>query len=415
MRPTRLLVAALALPASIFLCGCSSRVERIVGNERLVRGPGGLGSTVSVVSSLNRDTYVTSNAVNFGPALLVGQSGSFDALSLFKVSAWRLPVETLTGFTPIAVHFVLPQRQILGGATGTLSAGLSLTAVAWDSSVAWPGPALGAGLGSTSYDFIGALRVNLGPSGYSQVQQWAADPSLAPGFALVRTSTGNVGSFQAGSAVFRIFYQYTGPDSTETDSIDTHVSLNAYVHSPLSPPQTGTETALVFGGEFESALALRAPVPPISDGSSVNELRFLLPVTGTAPAPDGAAMPDTAILSVDIFRIRAPWVEGVTDRAALTIDASPVSRLILPQFLTAQDTALSIPLPRVLTREWGADSTSNEGVLIRIRDITVRPGSDLYRLVQTPAESPSFLIGSRESSRPPVLRVSTTTPPPGRF
>jgi len=224
-----------------------------------------------------------------------------------------------------------------------------------------------------------------------------------------------VGSFQAGSAVFRIFYQYTGADSTETDSIDTHVSLNAYIHSPLSPPQTGAETAMVFGGEFESALALRAPVPPISDGSSVNELRILLPVTGTAPAPDGAAMPDTAILSVDIFRIRAPWVEGVTDKANLTIDASSVSRLTLPQFLTAQDTALSIPLPRVLTREWGADSTSNEGVLIRIRDVTVRPGSDLHRLAQTPAESPSFLIGSRESSRPPVLRVSTTTPPPGRF
>ncbi|HKW51385.1 MAG TPA: hypothetical protein VJQ53_06585, partial [Candidatus Eisenbacteria bacterium] len=293
---------------------------------------------------------------------------------------------------------------------------LSLTAAAWDSSVAWPGPALGAALGSSgTYDFLGDLRVNLGPNGFSQVQQWAATPSLAPGFALVRSSSGTVGSFQASGAVFRIFYQYTGPDSTETDSIDTHMALSAYIYAPMSPPPTGTETAMTFGGPFECGLALRAPVPPITDGSSINELRFLLPVTGTAPAINGAAMPDTAILSVDIYRIRAPWVEGVTDQNALTIDASPVSHLVLPEFHTAQDTALSIPLPRVLTREWGADSTSNEGVLIRIRDLTVRPSPLVYRVAQAPGESPSFLIGSRESTRPPVLRFSTTTPPPGRF
>jgi hypothetical protein len=408
-------MAALILPASILLCGCSNRVDRIVGNERLIRGPGGLGTTVSVVSLTDRDSHLPRNTANFGPALLLGQSGSFDALALFKVSTWRLPALTLTGFTPIAVHFVLPQRQILGGGTGSISADLSLTSVAWDSSVAWPGPVLGASLGSTNFDFIGALRVNLGPSGFSEVQSWAADPALAPGFALVRSSSGSVGSFDPSGAVFRIFYQYTGTDSTETDSIDTHMSLSAYIHGPMNPPPTGTETAMIFGGEFECGLALRAPVPTITDGSSVNELRFLLPVTGTAPAINGVAMPDTAILSVDIYRIRAPWTEGVTDQAALTIDASPVSHLILPQFLTAQDTALSIPLPRVLTREWGADSTTNQGVLIRIRDVTVRPSIDVFRIAQTPGESPSFLIGSRESTRPPVLRFSTTTPPPGRF
>jgi hypothetical protein len=414
VRPTQYLMAALVLPATILLCGCSNKVDRIVGNQRLIRGPGGLGTTDSVVSFMDRDTYLATSTANFGPALLVGESGSFEARSLFRVSSWSLPVETLPGFSPVAVHFVLPKREILGVA-GLLSAELSLTSVPWDSSVTWPGPALGASLGSTTYDFIGEFRINLGPGGYSQVQLWAATPSLAPGFALVRTSTGNVGSFQAGSAVFRVFYQYTGPDSTETDSIDTHVSLNAYIHSPLSPPQTGAETALIFGSGFECALALRAPVPPIADGSSVNELRLVLPVTGTATAGNGAAMPDTTLLRVDIFRILASWAEGITDQAALTLDANPVSRLTLPAFFVAQDTALSIPLPRELTRGWGADSTSNEGVLIKIRDVTVRPGPLLPRLAQTQAESPSFLIGSRESSRPPVLRISTTTPPPGRF
>jgi hypothetical protein len=313
---------------------------------------------------------------------------------------------------------VLPQRQILG-VSGSISADLSLTAVPWDSSVTWPGPALGAPLGSGDYNFIGQFRVNLGPSGFSLLQQWAADPSQAPGFELVPTSSGTVGSFQAGTAVFRVFYHHTGTaatDSTvETDSIDTHVSLNAYIHSPISPPQTGTETAMIFGGVHECALALRAPVPPIADGNSVNELRLVLPVTGTTPAGNGAAMPDTTLLRVDIFRIRASWAENVTDQVALTVDPNPVSSLSLPAFYVAQDTALSIPLPRALTREWGADSTSNEGVLIKIRDVTVRPAPDVPRLAQTPAESPSFLIGSRESSRPPVLRISTTTPPPGRF
>jgi hypothetical protein len=415
VRPTQYLVAALVLPASIFLCGCSNKVDRIVGNERLIRGPGGLGTTVGVVNFLTRDTYVTAGAAaNFGPALLVGQSGSFDALSLFRVTSWKLPDSTRAGFTPVAVHFVLPQRQILGAA-GTLSAELSLTAASWDSSVAWPGPTLGAALGTTTYDFIGQLRVNLGPTGYSTMKQWAADPSLAPGFALVRQSTGNVGSFQAGGAVFRIFYHYTGPDSTETDSTDSHVSLNAYIHSPLSAPQTGTETALIFGGVYECALALRGPVPPIAEGNSVNEFRVVLPVTGTTPAGNNAALPETTILNLDIFRIRGSWAEGVTDVAGLTIDAAAFSSVKLPEFYASRDTALSIPLPRALMREWGADSTSNEGILIKIRDVTVRPIPTVPRIPQTPAESPSFLIGSRESSKPPFLRASNTSPPPGRF
>ncbi len=415
MRLTRIVLATLVLPALITLSGCSNRADRIVGNKRLIRGPGGLGTTVSVVNVVNRDTYVAPATANFGPALLVGQSGPFEALSLFSVSSWKLPDETRAGFVPVAVHFVLPQRVILGAA-GSLSAELSLTAAPWNSSVTWPGPALGASLGSTNYNFIGQLRVNLGPNGYTEIQQWAADTLLAPGFALVRTSSGNVGSFQAGAAVFRIFYHYTGPDSTETDSVDTHVSLNAYVHSAPSPPQTGTETSLIFGGGFECALALRASVPPIAAGNSVNEVRLILPVAGTPPAGNGAAMPDTVFLDLDILRIRGTWSQGVTDEAGLTTDAVAVSHVTLAPFFLAQgDTALSIPLPRALARELAADTTSNEGILIKIRNLNARPVPTSYRASQTAAESPSFLIGSRESSRPPYLRLSTTSPPPGRF
>lgn len=411
-------MAALVLPASIFLCGCSNKVDRIVGNERLIRGPGGLGTTDSVVSFMTRDTYVTPSTANFGPALLLGQAGSFEARPLLSVSSWTLPDTMLQGFTPVAVELVLPQRRILG-VSGSISADLWLTNVPWDSSVTWPGPALRANLGSTTYDFIGDFRVDLGPSGWNLIRWWKTNPSNAPGFGVVPSSSGIVGSFQAGSALFRVIYKRDGTaptDSTvETEYTDTPVSLKGYIHTPLSPPQTGTETAMIFGGVHEGALALRAPVPPIADGSSVNELRLVLPVTGTTPAGNGAAMPDTTFLRLDIFRIRASWAEGVADQATLTVDANPVSSLSLPAFYVAQDTALSIPLPRALTREWGADSTSNEGILIKIRDVTVRPDPLLPRLAQTPAESPSFLIGSRESSRPPVLRISTTTPPPGRF
>lgn len=409
-------MAALILPASIFLCGCSNKVDRLVGNERVIRGPGGLGTTVGGINFVNRDTYVTAGTVNFGPALLLGQVGLFEARPLFGVSSWSLPNATLQGFTAIAVELVIPQRQILG-IRDSISADLWLTSVAWDSS-GWSGPPLASKLGSTTYKFIGDFRVNLGPGGYDSIKAWAAVPSRAPGFELVPTSSGTVGSFQTAGAVFRVTYQRDGTsptDSTiETEYTDTQIPLKGYIHSPQGA-QTGAETAMAFGGAYEAALAVRGPVPPTPDGNSVNELRIVLPVTGTSPALNGAAMPDEAFLTVDVFRIRSPWLEGVTDATSLTFDATPVARLSLPAFHVLQDTSLAIPLPRALTREWGADSTSNEGVLIKIRDVTVRPAPSSPLFAQTPAESPSFLIGSRESSRPPYIRVSTTTPPPGRF
>ena len=71
MRPTPLLLAALILPVTLFLSGCSNRVERIVGNERLIRGPGGLGTTLDQGPAVDRDTYVTPGTANFGTSLLV--------------------------------------------------------------------------------------------------------------------------------------------------------------------------------------------------------------------------------------------------------------------------------------------------------------------------------------------------------
>lgn len=422
MRPTRIVVAALLLQASIFLPGCSNRADRIVGNKRLIRGPGGLGTSVGVVNVVNRDTYVTAGtpgAAIVGPALLLGRSGSFEARSLLRVHAWNLPNETLTGFNVIVVELVLPQRGILG-VTGSLSADLSLTAAPFDPSVTWPGPTLGTQLGSRTYDFIGNFTVDLGPNGYNLIKQWKADTTTAPGFELVPTSSGRVGTFSATGAVFRIIYQHAGvaaTDSTiETDSTDTHLSLGAYVNSPLIPAQTGTEPTMTFGGLYGAGLVLRASVPPIGEGNSVNEVRMILPVGGTIPAGNGAVMPDTVFLDLDILRIRAPWSEGVTDEGSLSTDSIAVSHVTLAPFYLAQgDTALSIPLPRALARELAADTTRNEGILVKIRNMNARPIPLQYRVPMTPAETPAFLIGSRESSRPPYLRLSTTSPPPGRF
>ena len=126
---------------------------------------------------------------NFGSPLLLGLEGTYEARSLFTVALWRLP-DSSAGFTPVAVHFVLPQREILG-VSGTVSADLWTTAGPWDASVTWPGPALDTALGSTvGYNFLGQFRVNLGPNGYSLMQQWKAAPLSAPSFEPFRRRRG---------------------------------------------------------------------------------------------------------------------------------------------------------------------------------------------------------------------------------
>ena len=62
--------------------------------------------------------------------------------------------------------------------------------------------------------------------------------------------------------------------------------------------------------------------------------------------------------------------------------------------------SVSLSLPSSLARDWAANPAGNYGVLVKVRDGNRDPG---------------LLLGSRESSKPPMLRIATTSPPPGRF
>src|SRR5690348_1860635 len=88
--------------------GCSNRAERLVGNERLIRGPGGLGTTILQNSLPDRDTYVTPGTANYGPYLLAGRSTTFEARSFFRFLKFNLPDTLLSGFTPDSIIFILP-------------------------------------------------------------------------------------------------------------------------------------------------------------------------------------------------------------------------------------------------------------------------------------------------------------------
>jgi hypothetical protein len=68
------------------LAGCSKDVERIVANERLLRGQDAIGTTDRAVFDADRDTYVGVGERNFGNTLLVGADGAYQRLPTFACS-----------------------------------------------------------------------------------------------------------------------------------------------------------------------------------------------------------------------------------------------------------------------------------------------------------------------------------------
>jgi hypothetical protein len=395
--PIRLPATLLALP--LLLCGCSKRAERIVGNERLIRGPAGVGTTAVQTSTPDRDTYVTPGTANYGPVLLVGSNSSgFEARSFFKSLKFNLPDTTLPGFTPGNILFDLPQSGVLRIPPSHLSVrfgGVSSSLV--DSgTIAWPGPSITTPLASKDYQGEARLVLDLGPA-FNQFKGWALDPSSAPAFVLEATTRDTVAAFQAGAARFRAVYSWNRQGTAVYDTVNSTAALDLYLHSPLNPPPTGAETALQLGGPFEPSVAIRAPVPAIGSGVSVNELRFVLPVLGTIPAVDRSVVYDSSYF-INVYRITGDWPEGATDLSAVPYNTTPIA-IISGKNAPAADT-LSVPLPTSIARSWFQDPASNYGVLLTVRSANVNAG---------------LLLGSRESPTPPVLRLSTTTPPPGRF
>lgn len=404
MRPPRLLLAALVLPAALALSGCSEHSSRVVGNERLIRGPGGLGTTVIQGPAVDRDTYVTPGTANLGSTLLVGRSASYEARAFFKFIAFSLPDTNLPGLVPGDVLFELPPAPLrLNPLDLQLDFGITDAALADSGVISWPGPGMGTPLGSIQFDFTGPLLLSMGPGSFFQFKQWALDPSLAPAFILRAPLTQGMAGFRAGAARFRVPYTWNNGGTTVVDTTSTTVFFDLYLHPPISPTPTGADTAIVLGGGFEASMAIRAPVPAIPPGASVNELRLVLAVIDSLPGVDGSILHEAddstrVAVTLEVRQISSVWPEGATDASLITTNVIPIS-LVLGVTAAAGD-SLSIRLPTSLARGWSANPVSNEGVLITILSANTNPG---------------IVIGSRESSRPPVLRVGTTSPPPGKF
>src|SRR5687767_975555 len=85
VRPTRIHPLHALLILAALLAGCSERAARISGNERLIRGDDGLGTTGRRDTLVDRDTFVPPAGTTIrGTTLLVGQRNLFEARSLFR-------------------------------------------------------------------------------------------------------------------------------------------------------------------------------------------------------------------------------------------------------------------------------------------------------------------------------------------
>ncbi|TMQ56239.1 MAG: hypothetical protein E6K77_02770 [Candidatus Eisenbacteria bacterium] len=395
MRHGPFLAVLLAVLSAIPIVGCSRKAERLVGSARLIRGPGGLGTTVRFIRNPDRDTYVEPGTANFGGVLIIGSDTTFDARTFLAVASWKLPDTTLAGFSPVTVSLELKRDTTLLD-PGTVS--LFLAASAWDTTtVAWPGPLHPTFLGSAHDDrpAAGYFSIPLVPGAFDLVKQWAHDPTAAPGFALQRTGDSLL-AYVPGAAVFRVRYTHVVSGNAVLDSVDTPVTQDFYLHSPISPAPTGADTSVMLGGLFDTALAVHLQLDSIPAAVSIDEATLVLNIVGVE-VPDAG---DVASI-VQVRRIRNVWSESITEKSTLTIDDATAASVLLSSTYASAGKRLTIVIPGALLREWAATSSSNEGLYVSL----IHPVNRIKK----------FQIGSRESSRPPEIHVTYTGLPPVRF
>jgi hypothetical protein len=401
VRPTPAPVIPIALAAVLLLAGCSRKADTVVGNERLIRGPGGLGYTSQFGPTTDQDTYMAPDTAAFSRNLLVGQSGTFQARTFMTVRTWILPDTNLTGFTVDSVFFQIDQT-VLRVNPLSLTIRLSETTTGWDSStVVWPGPPEGLALGSTTYDFLGPLRINMGVGAFTFIKQWAHDPSLLPGLMLQAPGGTKVGAFKNLTGTIRVKYKYLSGALPESAFAITHVAQEFYLNSPITPAPTGADTALMLGGGYEAAVAVRVPIPPSTPGFSLNEGLLVLHVSDTFASIDGVTFSpghDSTSVRIDAYRIRNDWTESTTDVQSLGRDLIPFAFLI--NQIPVKGDSLEIPVPDFLVREWTLFPDRNKGILVVIKSANVNPG---------------LFVASKESQTPPLMRLAYTSPPPYRF
>ncbi len=386
-----ILVTLLLATATV---GCARKAERLVGNARLLRGTGGLGTTVRVAPAPDRDTYVEAGTSDFGDFLLLGNRGAFQAFAFLAVSTWKLPDTTLAGFQAQSVTLHLTRDLRVG--IDTTQVTLYVTASAWDTtSVAWPGPAPGTLLAAADdARDAGDFSIPLGAGGFDLVKQAAVSSGSVPGFT-IRVSVGQkLVAYKAGAAVFRIRYTHDVSGSAVLDSVDTRVTQDFYLHSPLSPAPTGADSSLVLGGLYKTSLSVHFPNDSIPPATSIEEATLVLPLQPGSSAPDSADV-------VEVRRIRGVWSEGITEQVSFTIDATPLATKLTNLVYSSVVRRIAIRIPGDLLREWAATGSTNDGLLI-----SLRPHDDPAKEVR---------IGSRESVRPAELHLTYTDLPPGRF
>ncbi|HSQ61250.1 MAG TPA: DNRLRE domain-containing protein [Acidobacteriota bacterium] len=392
-RDSRLRIAAVLLLALGLASGCSTKRDKILGNERLLRGDEGFGTTTRSTVNPDRDTYASPGTANFGPTLVVGASGTFEARSFFRVSTWSIPDTNDVSVVIQSITFEARADTLAVSDASNLFVTVATTA--GPPELTWPGVSPFTELGTAQAEAGALVRIPIALTAYDSIRAWAATPSRLPGLMLYYVGGTGVIGLEAGKAVIKIAYTRTVSGSPVPDTLTTATSDDFYLHPLDAPVPTGSETTLVLGGLYEEGVPIRFPATPVAEGSTVNEATLRLRVSPSSPI-----FPTGRSVVLEVRRLKSAWLETVTGQSALDPDTSAVFASATVAYRSAADSVISITLPQSIVRDWTAAGGLNEGLLV-----TARNGN----------RAPRLLIGSRESSLPAELRVSITTPPPGRF
>jgi hypothetical protein len=390
---TSILLAALVLGA----LGCAKKGNKLLGSERLLRG--GLGTTTSAVYFPDRDTYLTPGDGNFGATLLVGMEGAFESRAFFKPTSWVVPDENDASVVVTSIDFETSYDAGVSIPTGVLlalhRAVDTLTVEPSTPPATFPGPTPGVQFGSRDTDQPAPFRVPISTSFYDSIKTWAKFPTAFRGFVLRWLSGAGVAGLQAGKASVKIGYQHTVSGSVRTDTLTTSIPLDYTLHSTATPLAVGSEPKLLLGGRYEWGVALRFAPPPVEEGSTVNEATLLLRLDPNTPL-----FPSGVSVDLEVRSLPNAWAESIDDTLSLGAGTTVLASRAAVAPRSAADSVVAIHLPESIIRQWTTAGATNEGVLITAKGAIL---------------APEIHLNSRESASPIILRVTTTTPPPGRF
>lgn len=393
---TSILLAALVLGAP----GCAKKGNKLLGNERLLRGAGGLGTTTSAVYVPDRDTYVTPGDANYGATLLVGLDGAFESRAFFKPTAWVLPDQSDASVLVTSIFFETSFDAAVSIPTGVVlalhRATDTLTVEPSTPPATYPGPALGVQFGSRDTDQPAPFRVPISPTFYDSIKTWSQFPTAFRGFVLRWLSGTGIVGFPAGTALVKIGYEHTVSGVVETDTLTTaSITLDYTLHTPATPLAVGTEPKLLLGGRYEWGVPLRFAPPAVEEGSTVNEATLLLRLDPNTPL-----FPSGVSVDVEVRSLPNTWAEGIDDTLSLGAGTTVIASRAAVAPRSAADSVIAIHLPESIIRQWTTAGGTNEGILITAKNGYL---------------APEIHLNSRESANPITLRVTTTAPPPGRF